>query len=212
MWCMHFAPSLNAFYWNLTSKPWTIIIINLKRPSNAMESGAELNPKVLWKHCLIQLFNYLTLFTQVTLFLVWFFPERSPIFATGILWLIRGKEKMPERALPGWELLAGWSNSNSNFVSNWIEVQCRASALHNVLVIKRERGEWKNRRERVSGKTFPQVAGSGPNSGKFNRCRKKNWAGSHRTWQKILSCWKKWPFPILTVYVEFCPRFGPWGY
>ena len=138
-----------------------------------MGSGAEMNPKVLWKHCLIQLFNYLTLFTQLTLFLVWFFPERSPIFATGTLRLIRGKEKMPERALPGWELLAGWSNSNSNFVSNWIEVQCRTSALHNVLDIKRERGEWENGRERVSGKTFPQVAGSGPNSGKFNRCRKK---------------------------------------
>ena len=104
-----------------------------------MGSGAELNPKVLWKHCLIQLFNYLTLFTQLTLFLVWFFPGRSPIFATGTLRLIRGKEKMPERALPGWELLAGWSNSNSNFVSNWIEVQCRTSALHNVLDIKRER-------------------------------------------------------------------------
>ena len=37
----------------------------------------------------------------------------------------------------------------------------------------RERGEWENGRERVSGKTFPQVAGSGPNSGKLNRCRKK---------------------------------------
>ena len=45
------------------------------------------------------------------------FPRALPIFATGTLRLIRGKEKMPERALPGWELLAGWSNSNSNFVS-----------------------------------------------------------------------------------------------
>ena len=176
-----------------------------------MGSGAEMNPKVLWKHCLIQLFNYLTLFTQLTLFLVWFFPERSPIFATGTLRLIRGKEKMPERALPGWELLAGWSNSNSNFVSNWIEVQCRASALHNVLDIKRERGEWENGRERVSGKTFPQVAGSGPNSGKFNRCRKKTelvLTGPGKKFQLL----KKWAFPIQYMYVDFCPRFGPWGY
>ena len=29
MWCMHFAPWVNTFHWNLASKPWTIIIINL---------------------------------------------------------------------------------------------------------------------------------------------------------------------------------------
>ena len=176
-----------------------------------MGSGAELNPKVLWKHCLIQLFNYLTLFTQLTLFLVWFFPGRSPIFATGTLRLIRGKEKMPERALPGWELLAGWSNSNFNFLSNWMQ-NIEEQARYTLCWISNERGamrEWEGEGE---WQNIPTSCRQRTKLRQIEPLPEKNWAGSHRTWQKILSCWKKWPFPIQNIYVDFCPRFGPWGY